>query len=146
MRRAAVSALCVVLAGCGSGEEGDAGRLEWDGTPRVLTPPTLPNDRILSGRVRNESLRRVTLEAAELKLLDAEGRDLDASPIFLEGYVEPLESRNRPSLETTGERIRRGLEARIDPGKTAPLTVSWRDEAGRRAARLDYGTGSLALP
>ena len=142
---AALAAGALLAGGCGDDEE-SAGVLTWAGEPRILQPPTLPDDRILSGRIRNDSLEMIELRAADLELRDGSGAALDASAFFLEGYVKPLEARNRPSQETDAELRRRGLAARIEPGKTAPLTLSWHQRPGTSPQRIDYGAGSLPLP
>ena len=145
VRRLAAVLATLAAAGCGGGGD-SAGKLAWKGEPRVLRPPTLPDDRVLRGTVTNESLRVVEVDAADVHVVDSEGERIDASAVFLAGYVKPLESRNRPSLETEGERRRRGLEVRLEPGKSAPLTVSWRQAGSERPERIDYGSGSLPLP
>ena len=43
------------------------------------------------------------------------------------------------------EQLRIGLRARLKPGETAPLTVSWRQQ-GKKAAVVDYGSGTLPVP
>ena len=141
-----VAAAAVAIGGCGGGDRDAAGQLSWSGKPRLLRPPTLPDDRILSGRVANDSLEVIELTASDLELVDAEGEAIEANAIFLEGYVKPLESRNRPSQETVDERRRRGLEARIEPGRTVPVTLSWHQPRGRAPDRIEYGAGSLPLP
>ena len=150
MRRTAALALAAIVlaAGCGGGGGGgdSAGDLVWVEQPRLLEHPTLPDDRVLTGRVRNDSLRRLELESSAIEVLDARGEPIAARAIFLEGYVKPLESRNRPSQETDAERRRRGVEVVLEAGASAPLTVSWREASDRRASRIDYGAGSLPLP
>ena len=37
------------------------------------------------------------------------------------------------------------MRARIEPGKTVPITVSWRQQR-EHASLVDYGTGSLPVP
>ena len=143
---ASVAAATLAIGGCGGGDRGSAGQLSWSGEPRVLRPPTLPGDRILSGRVTNDSLEVIELEASDLELVDTSGDMIEANAIFLEGYVKPLESRNRQSQETIDERRRRGLEARIEPGETAPVTVSWHQPREQAPDRIEYGSGSLPLP
>lgn len=151
--RAAAVAAAVLLAltGCGGADDGGSagGDLVWAEEPRVFTPENLPRDRILSGEVRNDSLRRVEIDAAELRLLDPSGRRVKASAIFLNTYAHQLfpPTREPPGGIPEEELIRLGVKARIDPGKTVPLTVSWRQPRGDRApVRIEAGGSSLALP
>lgn len=152
MRRATLAA-CAALtlaaggAGCGEETDGGAGVLHWAERPRVATPPTLPDERVLTGRVTNDSLEPVQLDVSEIRLFDQAGERVPGQAVFLSGYVLPPEPRNRGPVELPeGERRRLGQVVRLEPGRQAPISVAWRIEGGREPARLDYGDGSLALP
>jgi hypothetical protein len=138
----------LAASGCGSDSEGRSGRLVWEKTPRVLVPETLPGDRVLRGEVKNDSLRKVSLEAADLRLLDADGRRIESSATFIAGYSHPLYPFNRgPATVPESERRRLGRAAEIESGKSVPLTMSWHEPRGdREAVRIDYGAGSLPVP
>lgn len=148
LRAVALVAL-LALAGCGGEDEGAAGDLVWEKDPTVFTPPNLPNDRILSGRVKNDSLRTVEIDAADLRLVDAQGDRLDASAVFLETFAHQLFP---PTREPAGgipesELIRLGVKARMEPGAVVPLTMSWRQGEGVEApVRIEAGGSSLPLP
>jgi hypothetical protein len=135
------------MAGCGDGGEGSGG-LAWKSDPDVIVPPRLAGDRILRGEVTNNSLERVVVEAKDLRVLDGEGRRVDASAVFLEGYLHSLyPPTNRPTPYPEAERRRLGQVAEIEPGKSTPLTVSWHEPKGPRTpVRIDYGNGSLPIP
>jgi len=47
----------------------------------------LPRDRVLTGLVRNDSLEVAEVEARELRVLDARGRELQTAGIFLGSFV-----------------------------------------------------------
>jgi len=132
---------------CG-GAGGDVGQLKWQGRPLLFTPRGLPKDRILSGHLRNDSLRRVDLEARQLTLVDKAGRRTRANAIFLTGFVHGLYPPTRePGRVPDSELIRTGRLARILPEKSAPLTVSWRSRGGQPSpVRLEYPGGSLPVP
>jgi hypothetical protein len=118
----------------------------------VLVPETLPRDRILRGEVKNDSLRKVTIEVDDLRLLDGEGERIDANATFIPGYAHSLYPYNRgpgsgPGRYPEEERRRLGQLVELQPGKSAPLTVSWRQARGSPApVRLDYGRGTLPVP
>lgn len=141
------SLLLIVASGCG-GASGSAGPLQWQGKPRVFTPQGLPRDRVMSGRLKNESLRRVDLTVGELTLRDDEGKEVPGSAVFLYGFVHGLYPPTRqPKRVPDAELLRTGRIARILPGKSTPITVSWRGPAnGGQPVRLDYKRGSLELP
>jgi hypothetical protein len=150
-RRAAVAAaLALSLAAGGCGSDGDsAGELKWDGKPSVMRHPTLPADHILTGAVRNDGLRPLRLEARDLRLVDAEGRKVNATAVFLRGYLHSLYPPTRPPAGGVPEREQQriGRVLKLEPGKTAPLTLSWRLAPGAGPpVRADYGTGSLPIP
>ena len=148
-------ALLIVLAigafALGDGEGGTeqgAGDLAWARSPRVFTPDRLPRDRVLSARVRNDSFRKVRLSASDLRLEDAEGREVEATAVFLDSFVHGLYPPMRQPAELTEAELRRtGRLAVIAPGESVPLTIAWR--RGRDAGeprRVDYGVGYLPVP
>lgn len=140
----------VVVAGCSGGEEErGSGGLAWERTPRLATPPSLPDDRVLTGRVRNDSLRPIELVARrDARLVDARGRQVPGVALFLDGFVRGLYPPTRgPHPLPPGEQRRLGLAARIEPGRSVPLTVAWREGRGvGRPVRLQLGRGSLPVP
>lgn len=147
----ALAAAAAALAGCsGSGGGTAAGDLVWVGSPRVFTPPDLPGDRILSGRVRNDSLRRVDVTAKDLRLVDADGRAVEgSSAVFLATFAHQLfpPTREPPGGIPERELVRLGVKAKVEPGKEVPLTMSWRQRPGAKPpVRVDTGGGSLPLP
>jgi hypothetical protein len=130
------------------GREQGSGDLAWAGSPRVFTPPRLPQDRVLSARLRNDSLGEIRLSAQDLRLEDATGREVEATAVFLDSFVHGLYPPTRQPRQVSESELRRtGRLALIAPGQSIPLTVAWR--RGRDAGpplRLDYGVGSLPVP
>jgi hypothetical protein len=142
-----VAALLGGSVGCGR-EGGDVGELKWEGRPLLFTPKGLSDDRILSGRLRNDSLRRVDLEARQLTLVDRVGHRIRTNAVFLTGFVHGLypPTRERGRVPDS-ELLRTGRIARILPEKSAPVTVSWRSRGGQPPpVRLDYPGGFLPVP
>jgi hypothetical protein len=137
----------LTLAGCG-GDENGANPLAWKEDPDLVVPPRLPGDRILSGEVTNGSLDRVEIDAKDIRLLDRDGRRVEGTATFLGSYVHSIYPPTRgPTPFPEGERQRLGQVARLEPGKSAPLTVSWHEPKGPRTpVRIDYGKGSLPIP
>jgi hypothetical protein len=150
VRRAALlAAITVVVAVTGCGAEGkSANPLEWKTEPDVIVPPKLRGDRILRGDVTNGSLDRVVVEAKDIRLVDADGRQVGGTATFLSGYAHSIfPPTNQPSPYPESERQRLGKVARIEPGQSAPLTVSWHEPKGPRTpVRIDYGNGTLSIP
>jgi hypothetical protein len=151
--KAALAAVLVGLAMGGCGDDGNGGSgaaqpLSWIEQPRVVVPPALEQDRILRAEVRNDSGKTVEVESSEVRVLDDGGRRLKAAVTFAAGYLHPLYPPTRgPATLPDSELERLGRLAKIEPGKTAAITVSWREPRGdRTAARIDYGNGSLAIP
>jgi hypothetical protein len=144
----------VVPTACG-GDDSAVGRssvLVWSKAPRVVVPPTLPGDRILRGEVENEGLKKITVKAADIELLDAEGKPVDGQSTFIAGYAHSLFPYGRgpgsgPGRYPERERERLGQFAVLKPGQSRSLTVSWHDPPGQRTVvSLDYGPGSLKVP
>ena len=152
MRRtvgALVLVVGIVLAVAVNGHGADAtlggGDLVWEKSPQVYRAAGLPDDRILRGVVRNDSLRVITLTARDLEVHDRGGDELDSGTIFAPTFIRGVFPQNRGDGIPENEQLRIGMRARIEPGKSVPITVSWR-ETGEHASLVDYGTGSLPLP
>jgi hypothetical protein len=144
---ALAAALLIGAGGCG--DSGSAGeQLEWLDTPTVVVPPDLERDRILRGDVRNDSGEDLRVEAAKVRVYDDRGRRLKAAATFAAGYLHSLYPPTRgPDSLPDSELERLGQVANIESGKTAQVTVSWREPRGpHTAARIDYGSGSLRIP
>jgi hypothetical protein len=142
-----VAIVALALRQGGESDQG-AGDLAWGSNPRVFTPERLPQDRILSATLRNDSLRRIRLSADDLGLEDASGRPIDATAVFLDSFVHGLYPPTRqPRQVSEGELRRTGRLAVIAPGESIPVTVAWRRAPGvEPPLRLEYGTGTLPLP
>jgi hypothetical protein len=146
---AAIALVAAVPVACGGGEDTGTGGLVWAKRPQVYRQPTLPRDRVLVGTVRNDSFERVTIDAADVRAVDADGEPLRGNATFVRGYIHPLYPPTPPPAggvpEAELERIGRRL--RLEPGKTAPLSIAWRVAPGqKRPVRIDYGTGWLPVP
>lgn len=145
----AIALAALVLAGCGGGGGGHgSGSLRWDKDPTVVVPEALPTDQVVSGIVRNDSLRELRLTAAKVKLLDAAGRRVPGVTVFLDAYLHGLYPPTRgPFPRPEAEQARIGLIARVKPGAKLPFTVAWRLPAGAKPpVRIDYGLGWLPIP
>jgi hypothetical protein len=137
--------LVVAVAGHGGEAKLGSGDLVWDHQPHVYRNAELPDDRVVRGVVRNDSLRVVTLTARDLKVRTRGGNELESAAIFAPTFIRGVFPQNRGEATPENEQMRIGLSVRLEPGKSAPITVSWRQH-GERASRVEYGTGSLPLP
>ena len=156
-RAAALAATLALAAGGCGGQEGGDGRatpsapppvLAWDGEPRefAATPPA--TSRVIGGKIRNHSNRRIDLDASEVELRDRTGKRIEGSAVFLSGFVRDRYARNRPETPPPDEERRlSGTLARLEPGETVPLTVSWRAEPGvGRPVVVQVGPVALPVP
>ncbi len=142
----AVLALLGPASNRGEGAPGGAGPLVWKAPPRIHVAPGMPGDRILSGVVRNDSVRLAEVDAAGIRVFSAEGERLRSSAIFLGSFSRGLYAGSRRAQASDIERRRTGRLLRIGPGAEQPLTVSWRTRPGaERGARIEYGAGALPI-
>ncbi len=148
MRRAALGLLLLLLAGCGGGgSDGPrgSGPLVWAEAPLEFTPATLPGDRILTGMLRNEGLRRLRVDLPDLRVRDADGDGVAANPVFLQTFGKPLWSPGRgPQQMPETELLRTGRIAWLKPGETVPFTVAWHRPAA--PTRIEYAEGWVPIP
>jgi hypothetical protein len=134
----------VVLSSLGGGER--VGPLDWSGDTEVFVHPTLPEDRVLTARLRNDGIHPLRVDIGDVRLLDGDGREVASSPVFLQAFGKSLWSAGRgPVQEPDTELQRTGRIALLEPGEEVPLTVAWHAADGE-PVRLDYGRGSLSLP
>jgi hypothetical protein len=142
---AAVAAL-VAAASPGCGDD-DGAALAWDVTPQVVRHPEIPNDVLATGRIRNDSDDELRLDTEDARVIDANGRPLEATVRFAAGYTHALYPPGDAPRETPRkQRERLGDAATIRPGATAPLTAAWHRRRDARAVRIEIGDESLALP
>jgi hypothetical protein len=144
--------IAVAGGGCGGGSKADVGAgagsgpLRWAAAPELFTPQTLPGDRILTGRLRNQSVRRVRVNLGDVTVLSRSGDPVQAQPIFLQNFGKSLWPPGRgPDVMPDTELLRTGRLAFLRPGEEVPLTVAWHASAGRPAA-VDYGEGLVPVP
>ena len=148
--RAALAAALAALAAAGCGAEpgavgGGSGPLVWTEPPLEFTPETLPGERILTGQLRNEGLRRLRVDLPDLRIRDASGDDVAAQPIFLQTFGKSLWSPGRgPAQMPETELVRTGRIAWLEPGETVPFTIAWREPAA--PARIEYEGGWVPVP
>jgi hypothetical protein len=144
---AALIALAGLLGACGSGDGDGYGDLKWVRPPILERPPSLPRDRILVGQVRNDSIRVLRLRARDVRIVDRAGRRIRGDVLFISGFLHGLFPPTRaPRTLPESAQLRLGLLAKIRPGATTPINVSWRVEGGRRADRIQYPGGFLRIP
>jgi hypothetical protein len=149
-RRRAVALLLVAAAvflGMSSiGGADRAGPLAWSGDGDVFTHPTLPGDRVLTAKLRNDGLHPLRVDIGDVRLLDADGREVLSTPVFLQTFGKSLWSAGRgPEQVPDTELQRTGRIAVLRPGEEVPLTIGWHAKDGA-PVRVDYGRGWLSLP
>jgi hypothetical protein len=145
MRRAALALAVLALAGCGGEAGEDAAALVWQGEAQTYAPPELPQDRLVTGTLRNVSGHALRLDVRDAQLVTGDGRAIDGTIRFAGSFGHGLYSpRRRPAeADPEFERRRLGEIADVAPGKTVPVTVSWR---GPAPDGLRVGTTTLRLP
>jgi hypothetical protein len=139
--------LSLLAGGCGGGGGAGAGSgpLVWSEPPMVFTPETTPGDRILTGKLRNDGLRRVRVDLPDLRVRAADGADVAAQPVFLQTFGKSLWSPGRgPAQRPETELLRTGRIAWLEPGETVPFTLAWR--APDAPARIEYDGGWVGVP
>jgi len=148
--RALACALVLLIAGCGGGDDREpAGSLRWEKDPVLVRPDTLPGDRIIYGHLRNDGRDRADLVAKDLRLRTAGGATVKANAAFVESFRHGLYPPTRlpGGKEPISEQLRLGQIARVLPGKSVPLTISWRQKPGSDPpVRIQWKGGSIPIP
>jgi hypothetical protein len=140
---ASIAAAALLLA---SVPEDRSGPLAWSGGGEVFTHPTLPGDRVLTATLRNNGLHPLRVDIGDVRLLDGDGRPVEATPVFLQAFGKSLWAAGRgPEQVPDTELQRTGRIAVLRPGEEVPLTIAWHAADGD-PERVDYGRGWLSLP
>jgi hypothetical protein len=141
---AAVLAAVLLFTG---GADGGSGKLAWAGKPRVFKSGK-PTDRVLTARIENTSLKPVEIDVKDVRIVDADGEEVEGTARFLAAFVHGLWSWSQAPAELTEfERRRLGQLVTIKPGQTAPVALSWRTPPGADPpVRVEFGDASVALP
>jgi hypothetical protein len=149
IRALGIAVVAVALAGCGGGDKTDAGRLSWAGKPSVFKARNLPNDRVVIARVKNTGRKTLHLVGARLVVRDADGKALRTSAAFNTTFAHGLYGALQQPAggPPVAELIRLGKAIYLPAGGSAPFYAAWRLKPGtKEPVRIDYGTGSLAVP
>ena len=144
-----MAGVLVVVALASGGSDEASAKIVWAAAPLVQTPQYLPRDRVLVAQIRNDSLQDVDLTAADIRIVDPDGRALKSTARFLRGYAHGLFSPlQRPKTPNPNEQRQLGEIATIKPGQKAPLTLSWRvPPGGKQPVRVDIGVANdLDIP
>lgn len=127
-----------------------ASGLAWVEPPVVFTPDGLPRDRILSGRLRNDSGRPVELRVDRVTVFDTSDHRLRSNVRFVEAFGHGLYGPGGPPAPLRASRYdqqRLGERVTLQPGRERPVTVAWRlPGGGARAARVRVSSYVLAIP
>jgi len=142
---AVVAAAALAVCGCGGSDAEEP--LAWSGDPEGIEAPSREPAKILRGTLRNGSDDELVVSAKDGTLTGAGDRPGPSAAIFATGYVPPGDPQNRGRGVTLSdqEKERLGRVARIQPGATAPLVISWRVRDGA-PQRVEYPGGSLPVP
>ena len=148
---AATVVVALALAGCGTKSQTvhGTGSISWTKKPDMIRLGSRPNDRILFGEVRNDSLRPIRIKATDVRVVNADGTSLASAAIFSRSFAHGLYGSTDPRARAPGdfELTRLGRLVLLKPGEKAPLTVSWRlRRAGQRPVQVQLGDGALPIP
>jgi hypothetical protein len=140
------AALVVVVAIAGFRGTETTGALSWRGDAEVFTHPTIPGDRVLTGKLRNGGTHTLRVDIGDVRLLTADGEIVPSTPVFLQAFGKSLWAAGRgPQQVPDTELLRTGRIALLSPGEEVPLTIAWHDKDGD-PERVDYTDGSLTMP
>jgi hypothetical protein len=141
----ATVALVVVIAIAHTGA-GASGPLAWTGDAEVFTHPTIPGDRVLTGKIHNSSTHMLRVDIGDVRVLASGGEVVPSNPVFLQTSRKSLWAGGRgPQPVPDTELLRTGRIALLSPGEEVPITIAWHAKDGT-PERLDYKEGSLSIP
>lgn len=107
---------------------------------------------MLVGTVKNASGSELRIKSSNVTAVDQRGKRIRSSVAFVSSFVRSVYPQNgrpggRRSEFPEAEQRRIGFLAVLGPDDSSPLTVSWNEPPGpRAAAQIDTGHGSLPVP
>jgi hypothetical protein len=141
----ATIALVAVIAIAGAGAAA-SGPLAWTGDAQVFTHPTIPGDRVLTGKLHNASTHTLRVDIGDVRVLTSGGEVVPSNPVFLQTFGKSLWAAGRgPQTVPDTELQRTGRIALLSPGEEVPITIAWHAKDGT-PTRVDYKGGSLNIP
>lgn len=168
MRRAAgglLAAALLALPGCGDADSAPAaglptaggaetvaasgGELAWVAMPEAYDVDGLPGDRVLQGKVRNETGKPIDLRVDEVDVSDADGKPLEISVRFAQAFGHALYGPGGPPPPLVASRYdqaRLGERVTVANGESQPITLAWREKKGTPADRVELSGYELELP
>jgi hypothetical protein len=144
-----LAAAVVALAGCGGSDGKRSTGLAWAGDPQVFRLRDLPTDRVLIGKVVNDSPHTLHLSSAKLTVRDSGGRPLRSSAAYTTTFTHGLYGAfQQPSKVPQLEATRLGRDIYLIPKDSSPFYAAWRIPAGAKGPfYVDYGgSGRLEIP
>jgi hypothetical protein len=116
-------AVLVGGVGCGGGAT-----VEWKGQPRS---GPVEGGQMLFGTIVNRSGRPLRLRAADVRVLDRDGRALSAAAAFAGGYNAGIALRGfgTEMFAAASVGASEGAKVALAPGATVPLSISWQGKA-----------------
>ncbi len=122
-----VAALVAFVFGVAWGRGDSPGPLRWAGTPRA---GVAGEQQVLYGTIVNRAEKPVRVRAGDVRVVDGDGKRLEAAAVFSGGYVLALSGPDR-SPPTV-----------LRPGARLPLSVTWTGDA----ADVELAGSRLAVP
>jgi hypothetical protein len=151
VRRRLCTALALAAlgaAGCGGDDDGGGeGGLSWVQDPVAGVRSELrPDDRVVGGDVRNNSLRELDIAASDVRLIDEDGKSVPGVVTFQKTGGHGLWPVGRINRQPLSEQYRLGMRRKLKPGQTSPLVVAWEQTPGLEPpVKVEVGRISLPL-
>ena len=122
------------------------GPLRWQSPARTSALAGGADDHLLFGRVVNHSGHAIRLRAADVHILDRDGRRLPTRAAFADGFVPSVMLSGYGSeMYGGGSQGQVGSEVLLNTGAATPIAASFTAGAGQRAAAVEYDGGRLKL-
>ena len=126
------------------------GGLAWVGEPVVFTPEGLPSDRIVTGKLRNDTGKPLELRVDRVEVRDGADTPFETSVRFVQAFGHGLYGPGGPPAPLKASQFdqkRLGERVVLEPGAERPVTVAWRLPKGSAdATQVQIGSLELPLP
>lgn len=127
----------------------DGAGLSWVTLPSAYDIKELPGDRVVQGKLRNDTGEPVDLRVDQVDVRDADGRPLRISVRFAQAFGHALYGPGGPPAPLEASRYdqaRLGERVTLPSGETQPITLAWREQKGVAADSVKVSGYELELP